>query len=201
MPCFLVQLIYIIYLLEEGKIKKNMEIWDIMNENGEVTGKTAVRGRTVLRPGEYHLVVHIWVMSSDGNFLIQRRSEKRRLMPGEWASTGGSAVSGESSIKAAARELSEELGIKATKGSLKFMGRLKRRNSFLDVWFIKCDADISRLRLQKTEVAEVKWVTPDELKIMIEQRLYHNYGNEYFKTIFEAAEKMKQSFCSNKETV
>ena len=48
-----------------------MEIWDIMNEDGVITGKTAVRGRTVLGRGEYHLVVHIWVISSDGNFLIQ----------------------------------------------------------------------------------------------------------------------------------
>ena len=171
-----------------------MELWDIMNENGVITGKTAVRGRTALKTGEYHLVVHIWVISSNGNFLIQRRSEKRRLMPGEWASTGGSAVSGESSVRAAARELREEIGIKAPRGTLKFAGRLKRRNSFLDIWFIKCDADISRLRLQKSEVAEVKWVTPDELKIMVEQKRYHNYGREYFKTVLDYAEKLRNEF-------
>lgn len=176
-----------------------MEIWDIMNEDGVITGKTAVRGRTVLRHGEYHLVVHIWVISSDGNFLIQRRSEKRKLMPGEWAATGGSAISGENSITAAARELQEELGIRAPKGTLKLMGRLKRRNSFLDVWFIKCDADISRLRLQKSEVAEVKWVTPDELKIMIEQNQYHNYGKEYFKAVFNYAEKMRRTLEGGKK--
>ncbi len=176
-----------------------MEIWDIMNEEGLVTGKTAVRGRTVLKHGEYHLVVHIWVLGSDGNFLIQRRSEKRKLMPGEWAATGGSAVSGENSITAAARELQEELGICAPKGTLKLMGRLKRRNSFLDVWFIRCDADISRLRLQRSEVAEVKWVTPDELRIMIENRQFHNYGREYFKAVFDYAEKMTRSFATDKK--
>ena len=176
-----------------------MEIWDIMNEDGVITGKTAVRGQTILRRGEYHLVVHIWVLSSDGNFLIQRRSEKRRLMPGEWAATGGSAISGENSVTAAARELQEELGIRATKGSLKLMGRLKRRNSFLDVWFIKCDADISRLRLQKSEVAEVKWVTPDELKIMIEQHQFHNYGREYFRAVLDYAEKMCRTFKDGKK--
>ena len=178
-----------------------MEIWDIMNEDGVVTGKTAIRGRTVLGRGEYHLVVHIWVINSRGDFLIQRRSVKRRLMPGEWAATGGSAISGESSGRAAARELSEELGIKAPKGTLKLMGRLKRRNSFLDIWFIKCDADISRLRLQKSEVAEVKWVTPDELKIMIEQKCYHNYGKEYFKAVFSYAEKMKKEFAEKTENI
>ena len=170
------------------------ERWDVLNKDGKPVGRTMLRGENTLKIGEYHLVVHIWVLSSNGNILIQRRSNEKKLMPGEWAATGGSAISGESSLAAAARELSEELGIKALKGSLKLMGRLKRRNSFLDVWFIKCDADISRLRLQKSEVAEVKWVTPDELKVMIEQRNYHNYGREYFKAVFDYAEKMRKQF-------
>ncbi len=167
-----------------------MEIWDIMNEKGIVTGRTAVRGRTVLRNGEYHLVVHIWVVSSKGNLLIQRRSERRRLMPGEWAATGGSAVSGENSVAAAARELREELGIRAADGALKFAARLKRRNSLLDIYFIRCDADATGLRLQRNEVAEVKWVTPDELRDMIDRREYHNYGREYFKTVFDYLQKI-----------
>lgn len=175
-----------------------MEIWDIMNEKGVITGRTAVRGRTVLRNGEYHLVVHIWVVSSKGNLLIQRRSERRRLMPGEWAATGGSAVSGENSITAAARELYEELGINAADGALQLAARLKRRNSLLDIYFIRCDADATGLRLQRNEVAEVKWVTPDELRNMIDRREYHNYGREYFKTVFDHLEKLK---ISEEETV
>ncbi len=168
-----------------------MEIWDIMNEKGVITGRTAVRGRTVLKNGEYHLVVHIWVVSSKGNLLIQRRSERRRLMPGEWAATGGSAVSGEESKAAAARELYEELGINAG-GKLRHAARLKRRNSLLDIYFLRCDADATGLRLQRNEVAEVKWVTPEELRSMIERREYHNYGREYFKTVFDQLDKMSK---------
>ena len=168
-----------------------MEIWDIMNEKGVVTGRTAVRGRTVLRNGEYHLVVHIWVVSSKGNLLIQRRSERRRLMPGEWAATGGSAVSGEESKAAAARELYEELGISAG-DNLRHVTRLKRRNSLLDIYFLSCDADTTGLRLQRNEVAEVKWVSPEELRSMIEKREYHNYGREYFKTIFDEIKRISE---------
>ncbi len=169
-----------------------MEIWDIMNEKGVVTGRTAVRGRTVLRHGEYHLVVHIWVVSSKGNLLIQRRSERRRLMPGEWAATGGSAVSGENSKAAAARELFEELGIRAGKEDLKLAARLKRRNSMLDIYFIRCDADATGLRLQRNEVAEVRWISPEGLREMIDKREYHNYGREYFKTVFDYLDKMEE---------
>ena len=96
-----------------------MELWDIMNEDGVVTGKTVVRGRTVLKHGEYHLVVHIWVLGSDGNFLIQRRSEKRKLMPGEWAATGGATIAGETPFASARRELYEELSIRSNENTLK----------------------------------------------------------------------------------
>ncbi len=162
-----------------------MEKWDILNADGEFVGKTALRGKSILKPGEYHLVVHIWILSSRGEFLIQRRSENKKLMPGEWAATGGAAISGEDSYTAANRELYEELGIPSNKETLKKLTRIKRRNSLLDIWFINTDIDIDRLRLQDDEVAEVRWVNRSELKDMITAGKYHNYGKEYFKTVFE----------------
>lgn len=77
-----------------------MEKWDVLDANGNPTGQTALRGKTVLGTDEYHLVVHIWVVSSDGRFLIQKRSATKALMPGEWAATGGAALSGEQSFEA-----------------------------------------------------------------------------------------------------
>lgn len=160
------------------------EIWDILNENGSITGKTTVRGVGFLKPGEYHLVVHIWVISSDGKVLIQKRSQNKKLMPGEWAATGGAAISGETSFQAANRELFEELGIRSTPETLKKLLRLKRRNSLLDVWTITCDTPVNELKLQETEVAAARWVTISELKDMIKQGKFHNYGKEYFDKIF-----------------
>ena len=162
-----------------------MEKWDILNSNGEKTCKTAVRGRTILSAGEYHLVVHIWIMSNDGKFLIQRRSRFKKLMPGEWAATGGAAISGESSFTAAKRELFEELSIQSSEKTLNKIFRLKRRNSFLDVWLIKADPTLDTLTLQESEVAEVKWVTKAELEKMIKDGQFHNYGREYFQKLFE----------------
>lgn len=158
------------------------EIWDVLDENGRPTGKTALRGDGILEPGEYHLVVHVWVASTSGKLLIQRRAEDRKLMPGEWAATGGSAVAGEDSETAARRELYEELGIAAR--DMRFLTRIKRRNSLLDVWLTVDDTPSERLVLQSTEVAEAKWVTECELKRMIEGGGFHNYGSEYFKTVF-----------------
>lgn len=167
------------------------EIWDILNGDGLPTGKTAVRGRYFLKPGEYHLVVHIWIVSSDGKILLQRRSDKKKLMPGEWAATGGAAVTGESSFAAANRELFEELGIPSNEKTLKKIMRLKRRNSLLDVWMIKCDIAKEELVLQKSEVAEVRWVTSDELQYMINKGIFHNYGKEYFRSVLDAVNRYK----------
>ena len=168
--------------------KFQMEKWDILDSDGNKQGRIAVRGKTVLGNGEYHLVVHIWIFSSDGKILIQKRSNSKRLMPGEWAATGGAAVSGEDSFTAAARELKEELGIKSNKDNLKFLKRIKRRNSFIDIWTISSDTPIKELKLQKSEVSEVRWVSPDYLKTMIKEGSFHDYGKYYWSVIFGDSE-------------
>jgi len=159
------------------------EKWDVIDEEGKPLGKTTLRGKVRLKPGEYHLVVHIWVVSSDGRLLIQRRSDTKKLMPGEWAATGGAAISGEDSFTAARRELYEELGIKTHRGTLKKILRIKRRNSLLDIWVTVCDLPVEALKLQESEVAEVKWVTEQELRNMVKEEKFHNYGKEYFDKI------------------
>ena len=172
----------------------HIEKWDILDEYGHKTGRTTLRGQAKLKPGEYHLVVHIWIISDGGKFLLQRRSDNKKLMPGEWAATGGAAIAGEDSFTAAKRELYEELGIIADDDAFMKLCRFKRRNSLLDVWIITCNFDISELKLQKTEVAEVKWVTKSELAKMIEADSFHNYGNEYFDTLFEEIDNYRGAF-------
>ena len=161
-----------------------MEIWDILDKSGRRTGKTVVRGKRGLSKGEYHLVVHIWIIDKNGNILIQKRSEDRPLMPGEWAATGGSALSNESSRHAASRELYEELGIHLQRSELKLIKRMLRRFSITDIWAARCDVELSELKLQKEEVARAMWVTPDELRQMIKDGDFHNYGRDYFNLIF-----------------
>ncbi len=171
-----------------------IEKWDILDENGLPTGKTTLRGKNLLKNGEYHLVVHIWIVSTDGRILLQRRSENKRLMPGEWAATGGAAVAGEDSFSAASRELFEELGIKRNRDNMQRAFRLKRRNSLLDVWFTVCDIPEKDLTLQKDEVAEVKWADISELEDMIKSGQFHNYGKEYFSRIFSKIETFRGAY-------
>lgn len=86
-----------------------MEKWDLLDGEGRPLGKTLVRGDK-LRPGQYHLVVHIWVEDSRGRLLIQKRAPHLKLMPDTWAVTGGSAVAGEDSVTAAVPGIVRRIG-------------------------------------------------------------------------------------------
>lgn len=162
-----------------------MEYWDVLDVHGNKTGRR-VRRQAInhFPPGDYHLAVHIWLIAPGGNYLIQKRSHHRQLMPGEWAATGGSALSGESSQTAALRELHEELGILLRPEHLQYLTRYVRRSTLLDVWWARVDSRIDPPLIQTEEVAAVKWVNGDELKNMIANRSFHNYGVDYFERIF-----------------
>lgn len=169
------------------------EYWDILDKDGNRTGKTIVRGKRSLSKGEYHLVVHIWVINDKGEFLIQRRSDKKALMPGEWAATGGSAFSREGSRHAAIRELAEEMGIRVTRRRMVLVKRQLRKYSINDIYAVRCNIPADCCILQEDEVAEVKWVTKDELKSMIENGEFHNYGKNYFDIIYSIDSFLKRN--------
>lgn len=161
------------------------EYWDVLNEQGEKTGKRLRRtAYNQLASGEYHLVVHIWIVNSKGEFLIQRRSRERLPMPGEWAATGGSVLSGEESQAAAIRELQEELGIRVLPGEIHYLRQFKRKNSIIDFWWARVDANLSSLVLDSNEVEEARWVSRSTLRQMIQQKQFHNYGRNYFSAVF-----------------
>jgi 8-oxo-dGTP diphosphatase len=163
-----------------------MEIWDILDRQGNLTGKTIVRGEE-LKEEEYHLVVHIWIMNSKGEFLIQKRAEALKLMPGMWAATGGSVLAGEDSKTAALREVKEELGIDVNSDNIMKIGRVLRKQNLADVWSIREEVNIEDLELLEEEVSDARWMTKEEIKTMISRGEFHDYGEEYFRNLYEHA--------------
>ncbi|WP_442598855.1 NUDIX hydrolase [Neobacillus sp. D3-1R] len=166
----------------------NVEVWDIYNENRERTGRTIIRGEK-LHENEYHLVVHIWIINSKGEFLIQKRASTVSSNPNMWAITGGSAIKGEDSYTACQRELYEEVGLKAEKGYAEIVLSLKRENNFCDVWFIQQDFSLEECKLQVEEVSEVKWATIQEIRKLIAQGKFNTYY--YLEEIIKIAQITK----------
>lgn len=138
-----------------------MELWDIFDENRNPTGRLHERGKP-LNPGDYHLVVHVWIQNSRGEYLISKRTPNKHF-PNLWECTGGSALAGETSLQAALREVREELGIVLPPEN----GRLIRsdicREDFSDVWLFHHDADLKNVVLQEGETCGAKWAAKEDL--------------------------------------
>lgn len=139
-----------------------MEYLDLYDENAKKTGKVIVRG-TPIRQGEYSMSVHLYIYNSNGDFLLQKRSKSKKSLPGIWSVTCGAVSSGENSVQAGIRETKEEVGIELTEEMLQFVARIKRRRSFIDIYFVKVDFLPEDCVLQKEEVEEIRLCKGKEL--------------------------------------
>ena len=84
------------------------EYWDIYDKDRRKTGRFQERGKPPASPEDYHLVVEIWTVNRQGQILLTLRDPQKDAYPGLWEVTGGSALAGETSRRAACRELREE---------------------------------------------------------------------------------------------
>lgn len=165
-----------------------MELFDLYNQEGEKLNKTMVRGASN-RPGEYHLVVHIWIRNSKKQYLIQQRNKQDDLVLYQWASTGGAVLAGENSQDAAIRETYEEIGLLLDPNQLSLVKRYvienETANYITDLYLVETEIDIEQLKLDPIEVKAVKLLTMKEIKDMIQHNQFWDYArlmerNDYF---------------------
>ena len=103
------------------------ELFEIVDESGRVIG-LAPRSRCHGDPSLAHRSVHVFVFNARGDIYLQKRSSHKDVQPGKWdTSVGGHLAPGESYLLAAARELTEELGV-----ALDSLNRLELLHSY--VW-------------------------------------------------------------------
>ena len=109
-----------------------MELWDVYDENRKLTGKTHERG-VPLGPGEYHIIADVWTVNQRSEILLTRRHPDKPygLL---WECTGGSVLTGENSVEGALRELSEEVGIHASKDELHLIHSICLKERFVDTY-------------------------------------------------------------------
>ena len=172
------------------------ELFDILDENGNKTGKTKPRS-LVHRDGDWHKSVHVWIVNNKNEILLQKRSPNKDSHPNMWdISSAGHLSAGDESVEAAVRELKEELGIDILPEQLKLIGTRKKAGNFAslfvnsefsDVYLLRTSVELSKLSLQKEEVSEVKYVTLDDFRNMIKTKdktlLMHM---EEFEMLFKA---------------
>ena len=159
---------------------KKLELFDILNEDGSLTG--LVRERTLVhRYGDPHATAHIWVVrrkeNGDHELLLQKRSPQKDSFPGCYdISAAGHVQAGDTCAATAVRELEEELGIKAAPEDLCFAGTHTgkieacfygqpfRNYEISSVYIYDKPIDAETLILQKSEVESVQFMSISQLK-------------------------------------
>lgn len=161
-----------------------MEYWDLYTFDGQKTGELMTYGQR--QPEDrYRLVVHVCVFDRVGRMLIQRRLPTIKGWPGLWDFTaGGSALAGETCQQAASRELFEEVGLEISFEGVRPAMSLTFEKGTDYVFTVEQDVDMSTLRLQKEEVAEVKWATLEEVLTMVEKDTFIPYHRGFIELLF-----------------
>ena len=89
---------------------KNREVWDAVDDIGELLGFDLYRdewGKKPIPEGAHHRVVEIFTVTKQGEVLCTQRDPKKRIFALKWEVTGGSDEKGEKPLAGAERELRE----------------------------------------------------------------------------------------------
>ena len=157
-----------------------MEYLDILDNNGNKTGEKKPR-KEVHSRGYWHKGVHIWIINSKKELLVQRRSANKDVYPNKlYISVAGHPVSGEEEMESIKREFEEEIGVELDTNKLEYLFTFSQEvvenngkfldNQFYDVYLIEMDLDIDNLKLQEEEVSEVKNIYYKDFEKMIENK-------------------------------
>ncbi len=153
------------------------ELFDILDENGNFLNVQEER-EVVHSKGLWHRAVVVFLVNSNNQVLLQRRSPLKKKWPNMLdVSAGGHSNVGEFGYETAIRETWEELGIKLERQNIVFIGCTKnsfikgdiKDNMFNEYYVALSDINVNTLNLQTEEVCEVKFVSLKELKRMMDE--------------------------------
>ena len=145
-----------------------MEILDIYNNEGKLTGKTIVRGEpTDLNEDEHFAVAVIFLENSKGKFLIQKTSEEKG---GKYATTGGHVNHGETPKECIIREVKEELNISLNEDEIQELGYIIYDLPIRYIFYAKKDIDLKEINLQEEEVENIEYLSIQKIKELIENK-------------------------------
>ncbi len=150
------------------------ELIDVLDENGNKTGEILTREQ-IHKKGLCHRIVVIAIIDTKGNILMQQRSKSKKENPGKWdVAAAGHVSSGQTSIQAAIRETIEEVGIKVNEKELEYILTYKSEKNLdkeiYDCYIVKKQKiELKDIKLQETEVQQVKLCNLKEFKEIIEK--------------------------------
>lgn len=160
-----------------------MEMRDLYDINRNLIGKTIEKDAEIPN-GAYIMMVVVFIQNSNNDFLIQKRSIEKG---GKWATTGGHPKSGETSLQGILTEVKEELGIEINNPIL--FKKANGKNTLCDLYYIKEDIDLSKIKTQKGEVDDIKWASIEEIENLMNNNKFNKGHYMMFKDCLEFLNK------------
>lgn len=157
------------------------ELIDVLNEDGTKTGEIVTR-REVHEKGLWHRIVVIVILDKEGHLLMQQRSKHVKINPEKWdISAAGHVSAGQTSIEAAIREVKEEVGLEIKSEELTYITTYceptRKQGDIIDNQFydfyivIKANINMANVKMQKSEVENVKLCDLKEVKDKLENKM------------------------------
>lgn len=160
------------------------ELIDVLDENGIKTGEILSR-KEIHKRGLWHRLIAVVIVNENNEILLQQRSYKKEKNAGMWdISVAGHISSGQDALSAATREINEEisvnLGFNVDIKDFRYMFSYRAeqivREDYIDRQFFdffvlrKNGLKAENIKVQESEVEQVKYVTISELNEMIEKK-------------------------------
>ncbi len=173
-----------------------VEYNDIYNAQRQPTGKLHRRGKP-WKPGEFGLVVCVWVYDGEGKLLLTRRAPGKSFA-GTWENSGGAAKAGETSRQAIARELFEETGIRAEEKEFELLDSDRDEHTLYDFYCLRRQTPIEEIVLLPGETDDVQWADFDKIHQMIrEKQICRIIANQFLRQESMLLSKMHKNRSEN----
>lgn len=158
------------------------ELLDTFDINGNFMGVKTREFCHNGNPGVYHKPVWIWIVNSNKEILVQKRSMMKKTSPGKWDMPAAGHVSaGESCIQGCIRETTEELGLSVEEKDFIFLKEFVNQRGWelVQVYLLKVDVDVKDIKIQEEEVEEVKWLNYEDFIKLLYSDEFCNHDKMY----------------------
>ena len=160
------------------------ELIDVLDENGVKTGEILTR-KEIHKRGLWHRAIAVAVINEQNQIFVQQRSFKKEKNTGMWdISVAGHISSGQDALSAASREINEEisvnLGFNVDIKEFRYMFSYRKEEilkenyierQFYDFFILRKNGlRTEDIKVQESEVEQIKFVSVSELNEMIENK-------------------------------
>lgn len=149
-----------------------MEYLDILDENGNRTGKRDAR-ENIHKLGLLHAEVAAFIYTETGKILLQKRKSNKATYAGVWSITGGHVLAGENNEDAIVREIKEELNLDIENERVTYVTTYKSKkikddivnNKFFSIYIVQINKEeFKKIKIQNEELEEIKLFSMAEIE-------------------------------------